>query len=81
MIRTIVTPQNNNLTVSIPNNYIGKEIEVLLYSKEELGEEIPKQKKKMSDFWGTLSDQTATEMLQEVEQGRKEWDERLQKQF
>ena len=26
MIRTIVTPQNNNIHLSIPNNYIGKEI-------------------------------------------------------
>ncbi|EOG6896228.1 hypothetical protein ACLH3T_001579 [Flavobacterium psychrophilum] len=81
MIKTIVTPQNNSILLSIPNNYIGKEIEVLLYSKEEVAEEKPKIKKTMADFWGTLSDQTANEMLKEVEESRKGWEDRLKKQF
>ena len=35
MIKTVVIPQNNLLHLAIPNNYIGKEIEILLYSKDE----------------------------------------------
>ena len=33
MIKTIVTPKNNNLYLPIPDSYIGKEIEVLVYAK------------------------------------------------
>jgi hypothetical protein len=75
MIRTIVTPQNNNLTVSIPNNYIGKEIEVLLYSKEELGEEVneKKTKKTMADFRGILSENDYLSLKTHTEKSREEW--------
>lgn len=41
MIKIVLTPKNNILEVSIPDNYIGKEIEVLLYSIEELETEKP----------------------------------------
>lgn len=41
MIRTIVTPDNENISVHIPPNYIGKPIEILLYPVDELIEEKP----------------------------------------
>ena len=81
MIKTTITPQNNNLHLSIPNSYIGKEIEVLLYAKDEVVQEKAKPKKTMADFWGTISDKTAIELHKEVEESRKSWDERLKKQF
>ncbi len=55
MIRTIVTPQNNNIHLSIPNNYIGKEIEVFLYAKEELVEQKPTKVNTASRFKGLLN--------------------------
>ena len=42
MIKTVVIPQNNQLQLTIPNSYISKEIEVFLYAKEELIEEVEK---------------------------------------
>ncbi|MBL0051064.1 MAG: hypothetical protein IPP29_05790 [Bacteroidetes bacterium] len=42
MIKTIVTPQNNSLLLAIPNKYIGKEIEILFYAKEEVIEQTAK---------------------------------------
>jgi hypothetical protein len=73
MIKTIVTPQNNKLHLSIPNSYIGKEIEVLLYAKEELAEEKLKPKKSMADFCGVLSENDYQSLKQHTEQARKEW--------
>lgn len=73
MIRTIVTPQNNNILLSIPNNYIGKEIEVLFYAKEELEEEKIKPKKTMANFTGILSEKDYLNLKSHTEQTRKEW--------
>ena len=81
MIRTIVTPKNNKLQVSIPDSYIGKEIEVLLYSKDELELKKPAPINSMSSFWGTISDETAKELHKEVEENRAGWENRLNKQF
>lgn len=39
MIRTIVTPKNTDLHLSIPKDYIGKRVEVLLYTTDEVKEE------------------------------------------
>jgi hypothetical protein len=36
MIRTIVIPKNRDLHVSIPEEYIGKQIEVLVYKTDEI---------------------------------------------
>ncbi len=38
MIRTVVTPQNTELHLSIPKDYVGKQIEVLLYTSDEVKE-------------------------------------------
>jgi hypothetical protein len=36
MIRTIVIPKNTDLHVSIPEEYIGKQIEILVYKTDEI---------------------------------------------
>ena len=73
MIKTIVTPHNNSLYLSIPNNYIGREIEVLVYAKDELVEEKEKPKKSMKDFCGILSENDYQSLKEHTEQSRKEW--------
>ena len=40
MIKTIVTPKNNNLNITVPNSYIGKKVEVIAFILEEPGDEI-----------------------------------------
>ena len=63
MIKTIVVLQNNNYTLKIPDNYIGKKIEILMYALDEVEEEkTTASKKTMADFWGTISDATAAEL-------------------
>ena len=73
MIRTIVTPHTNNLYLVIPNNYIGKEIEVLLYAKDELQEEKVNPKKTMANFSGIISENDYQSLKTYTEQARKEW--------
>ncbi len=74
MIKTIVVPQNNYLQVAIPNSYIGKEIEVLLYSKEELMGEQTNKLGNASRFKGLLTEQEAEKYITYLNQARKEWE-------
>lgn len=74
MIKTIVIPHNNNLNVAIPNNYIGKEIEVLLYAKDELIEEKVIKKSNAARFKGLLSNEEADKYDTYLKQVRNEWD-------
>ncbi len=41
----------------------------------------PVSKKKLSTLAGSISKETASDMLNYVEESRKEWEERLKKQF
>jgi hypothetical protein len=74
MIKTVVIPQNNDLHLSIPNSYIGKEVEVLLYTKEELKEEIIPHTNNVSRFKGLLTQEEAEKYHQYLKQARNEWD-------
>jgi hypothetical protein len=74
MIRTIVTPQNNNILLSIPNNYIGKEIEVFLYAKEELEEQKTTKVNTASRFKGLLNNDEADKYNTYLQQTRSQWE-------
>ena len=80
MIKTVVIPQNNQLQLTIPNSYIGKEIEVFLYAKDELVEEIEKAEDKpvkvnnMARFREILTFEEANQLQEYVKKSREEWD-------
>jgi hypothetical protein len=48
MIRTIIIPKTQTLSLNIPLKYIGKEIEVIAFEKEEGMEAKQSPKKKVS---------------------------------
>jgi hypothetical protein len=73
MIKTVVTPQNNSYNLAIPNNYIGKKIEILFYALDELQEEKVLPKKTMANFSGILSESDYQSLKFDTEQARKEW--------
>ncbi len=73
MLKTIVTPQQNNINLAIPNNYIGREIEVLVYAKDELEEQKLRPKKTMADFCGVLLDNDYQSLKLHTQQSREEW--------
>jgi len=45
MIRTIITAKDNNLTLNLPDNFLGKQIEVIVFVIEEA---VQKSKEKVS---------------------------------
>lgn len=47
MIRTVITSNNSTLTLTIPDKYIGRELEVIAFAKDEGIEESIVSKKKV----------------------------------
>ena len=80
MIRTIITPDTQTVFFNIPKDYVGKEIEVIAFAREE---EILKEKAKitMADFWGALSDNTADDLNNQVQSGRNDWEKKINNQI
>lgn len=76
MIKTIATPLENSFNIAIPNQYIGKKLEIIIYALDEIMEnKIPK--KTMADFWGTLSDESANDLNTRTIEGRNDWENRI----
>jgi len=73
MIRTIIIPKNNILHLTIPNSYVGKEIEVLLYSKDELTQERLVKGGNSARFKGLLTNEEADKYHHYLKQARNEW--------
>ena len=78
MIQTVVTPQKKNfdMSVSLPRDYVGKEVHVLFYIDDEVKQTTVSvlPKKTPSDFFGTLSKEEGEKMQAYVTKSRNEWD-------
>ncbi|HET9505788.1 MAG TPA: hypothetical protein VFO93_19740 [Hymenobacter sp.] len=76
MIRTSITPQQTDIQLSVPPHYVGKKLEVLLYSVEEVTEEpaAAPAPSVMAQFWGVLSDESAQDLREQAEASRNEWE-------
>lgn len=72
MVRTVIIPAGTDIHLSIPKDYVGKEIEVTCLALDELEQGQP-GKKTMADFWGVISDKTAGILHEQVQQSRDEW--------
>lgn len=73
MVRTIITPSDTDVHLSIEQEYVGKTLEITYLALEEL-EHKPTSRKTMADFWNTISDETAVKLRENVRQMRNEWD-------
>ncbi|HEY5325367.1 MAG TPA: hypothetical protein VIJ27_00055 [Mucilaginibacter sp.] len=76
MIRTLITPEKQDVSIHIPKNYLGRQVEVLLYAVDELNEQENLKKKKPSDFRGALkltADQY-DDFQSHIKDIRNEWD-------
>ncbi|MEX8548524.1 MAG: hypothetical protein V5804_13055 [Mucilaginibacter sp.] len=78
MIQTIVTPEKTNfdMAVSLPANYVGRQVRVLFYINEEVKNTTASilPTKKPSDFFGTLSLEEGEKMQAYINQSRNEWE-------
>jgi hypothetical protein len=78
MVQTVITPQKTSfdMSVSLPADYVGKEVHVLFYIEEEV-KTTPvsiKSQKKPSDFFGTMSPEEGDKMHSYITQSRSEWE-------
>jgi hypothetical protein len=76
MVRTSITPEQTDIHLSIPQDYVGRKLEILLYPIDELteGSSEKSQKKKPSDFKGTLTKEEGEKFQEYLKQARNEWD-------
>lgn len=74
MIRSLLTPQTNDLHIALPDSYIGKKVEVLVFTYDDAIEEPIANPNIMAQFWGVISDHTTEEMHKHVAQSRAEWE-------
>jgi len=77
MTKTLITPFESTYNLPIPAHYIGKSVEVLLYSIDELIENKEPNKKKPSDFFGTLSVSEGEKFQEYLTNTRLEWDRNI----
>jgi hypothetical protein len=77
MIRTFITPTKSkyNLVLDLPEDYLGQELELIVFKKQEGLAEDKKAspKKSMADFSGILSENDYQSLKAHTEQARKEW--------
>jgi hypothetical protein len=77
MIRTILTPESEDISIHLPSRYVGKKIEVFLYALEELTEDEPIKKViNNASLRGKLhlTDEQYNDFHQYAKEIRKEWD-------
>ena len=74
MVKAIVTPHNNTVVISVPNNYIGRELEVLLYAKDEVADDNVKKDFNAAKFKGLFTKEEGEKYHQYLKQARNEWD-------
>jgi len=78
MIHTTITPSKTDLHLSIPEDYIGKKVEILLYTTDE-GKEKKVHKKKSRKLRGALklSGEQYKDFQQHTKNIRSEWGYRI----
>jgi len=81
MILQVITPEKEtfDLPVSLPKNYLGKEVHCLFYIEEE-AKNIPvpvSSNKKPSDFFGILNSEEGEKFEKHIQQIREEWDRNI----
>jgi hypothetical protein len=73
MIRTTIIPKNTKLYLSIPKDFIGKQVEVLLFTTDEIKEDSFKNN--ISSLRGklNLSNEQYSNFHQYLNDSRNEW--------
>jgi len=77
MLKMTITPFENTYPLPIPVNYVGKTLEVLLYSTPASIENKVSIRKKPSDFFGTLSIEEGEKFQDYVTNSRLEWNRNI----
>lgn len=73
MVKTLLTPLQTQISISIPQKYVGKQIEVLLYAVDELTEEKTAKANHAASFKGLLTADDADKYHTYLKNARSEW--------
>lgn len=76
MVRTIITPSQKNILIEVPQNYVGKQIEVLLYAVDEL-EKKESIENNASAYRGIFSKEEGIKFNEYINQSRDEWERNI----
>ena len=76
MVRKLIIPSQTNVLIEVPQNYIGKEIEVLLYAVEEL-EKNETTKMNTTAFKEIFSKEEGIKFNKFIDQSRNEWERNI----
>jgi len=71
MVRTVITPSQTDVKLMMPDNYIGKKVEIIFFALDDLEENQPK--KTMGDFLGLLPENEYLQLEKHTTQARTEW--------
>ena len=74
MIRTTIKPVNTDVHISIPDDYVGKNLEVLLYAVDEPIDVVSEDLNVMAKYKGILTSKEADQLQEYVKKSRAEWD-------
>ncbi|NBC84510.1 MAG: hypothetical protein GVY19_14175 [Bacteroidetes bacterium] len=72
--RQIVDIKNHTLNILLPDKFNNGKVEVIVLPVDE---QARTKKRKPSDFRGCISKDTATAMLNSIEDSRKEWERNI----
>jgi hypothetical protein len=76
MLRTTIIPDKTNFPIPIPQSYLGKKLEVIIFSVDESKYDEPKGKKP-SAFFGSITEEEGEKFLEYVNQSRQEWNRNI----
>lgn len=74
MVRTILTPDNTHIEFDIPEEYVGRKLEITYHA---LDEEPKTANKTMGDFLGILSKESGDTIQAEILKMRGEWNRNI----
>ena len=75
MIRTIVIPDNTSFQLSVPENYIGRKIEIMYYPLDEIkNQENSEHPKTLAAFKGILTSDEVETLQESIKKSREEWE-------
>jgi len=74
MLRTALVPHQPVVELSLPNHYVGKKVEFLIYISDDLERVQTAKSNKAAQFKGILSADEAQSFNQYITTARQEWD-------
>lgn len=79
MVKTTLTPDKKDIVITIPENYIGKKMELIYYTLEEALEDIPTKKHSIANLRGklNLTNQEYNDFQKYVKDSRDEWNDNI----